>query len=312
MLPLLRACISLLCFSFFLTNCAGGGAAADRQSSRLSVVTTTTMITDLVRAIGGDSVRVEGLMGSGVDPHLYKASEGDVSALATADLIIYNGLHLEGKLVDILDRLSKRTQTIAVGEIIAKDRLIPSALFDSNYDPHIWFEVDLWRQAAVAVHAKLIELVPEDKAELDERLSDYTTQLDELEQHIKTRVAELQPEQRILVTAHDAFSYFGQAYGFEVEGLQGLSTATEASVQDVNRVTSLLIDKKIPAIFVESSVPVRTVQALQESVQAQGGNVSIGGTLYSDALGSKSSNENTYITTFRYNVNTIVDALKVD
>ena len=281
------------------------------SNGKPNVVTTTSMITDVVKNIGGDAINLQGLMGSGVDPHLYKASEGDVSKLANADLIFYNGLHLEGKLVEVFEKMeSQNITTKAIAEVIDKNTLIGSDYFQSNYDPHIWFNVAYWKQAAEFVTIELSALIPEQKALFNTNLESYIAKLNALESELKTKIEELPQDKRILVTAHDAFNYFGKAFGFEVVGLQGLSTATEAGVQDVQKLAAFIIEKKIKAVFVESSVPKRTIEALQAAVTSKGHDVTIGGTLYSDALGNAGTIEGTYIGMFKYNVNTIVNALK--
>lgn len=282
-----------------------------QQDGKLQIVTTTTMITDMVQNIAGDVVEVRGLMGSGVDPHLYKASAGDVEKLYNADVIIYNGLHLEGKLGDIFEKMQQQQKkTIAVAEAIDKNKLIGSEYFASNYDPHIWFHIDYWKQAAQFVISELKILDPENAASFEKNGQAYLAKLDGLATEISAKVETLPIEKRILVTAHDAFNYFGKMHNFEVVGLQGLSTAAEAGVQDVQKLADFIIKKNVKAIFVESSVPKRTIEALQASVKASGHEVTIGGTLYSDALGDAGTVEGTYIGMYNYNVNTIVEALK--
>lgn len=288
------------------------GCKTDKQTNgKLNVVTTTTMISDLVENIGGDYINSNGLMGSGVDPHLYKASEGDVSKLVNADIIFYNGLHLEGKLVEVFEKMGSKTKTqIALGEELDKSTLIGSDYFASNYDPHVWFDINYYRQFATKVTKVLVEKDPKNKEAYYANEREYIANLYLLENDIKAVIETLPKEKRILVTAHDAFNYFGKAYDFEVIGLQGLSTATEAGVQDVQKLSAFIIERDIKAIFVESSVPKRTIEALQAAVKSKGHNVSIGGTLYSDALGTSGTAEGTYIGMFEYNVNTIVNALK--
>ncbi len=280
-------------------------------SSKLKVVTTTTMLTDLVERIGGDSIQVQGLMGSGVDPHLYKASEGDVSKLFNADIVFYMGLHLEGKLVEVFEKMEKgNANTVAVGEVLPKDELIASEYFASNYDPHVWFNIGFWKQIATHTMEELQKADPSNANFFEENTQKYIAELEALELQLKETIETLPKEQRILVTAHDAFNYFGAAFGFEVVGLQGLSTATEAGVQDVQELAKFIISREVKAIFVESSVPKRTIEALQASVKSKGHEVTIGGTLYSDALGNKGTVEGTYIGMFQYNVETIVNALR--
>jgi len=283
----------------------------ESKNDKLNVVTTTTMITDLVKNIGGNAINIQGLMGSGVDPHLYKASEGDVTKLANADIIFYNGLHLEGKLVEVFEKMgNQKIKTIAIADAIDKNTLISSEYFASNYDPHIWFDINYWEQVTQFVVHKLSNTVPTQKDVFIANGENYLNKLKELKSEINSTLNSLPKENRILVTAHDAFNYFGKSFSFEVVGLQGLSTATEAGVQDVQKLAAFIIEKKVKAIFVESSVPRRTIEALQAAVNSKGHNVSIGGTLFSDALGDAGTIEGTYIGMFKYNVNTIVNALK--
>jgi len=280
-----------------------------QANGKLNIVTTTTMITDLVKNVGGEHINLQGLMGSGVDPHLYKASEGDVTKLSDADIIFYNGLHLEGKLVEVFEKM-KNIKTIAVADALDKNTLIGSEYFASNYDPHIWFNLDYWKLATQFVVKTLSEDIPNQKTTFEANGKTYIEKLNTLQTKLKTTISILPKEQRILVTAHDAFNYFGKAFDFEVVGLQGLSTATEAGVQDVQKLAAFIIENNVKSIFVESSVPKRTIEALQAAVKSKNHEVTIGGTLYSDALGNADSKEGTYIGMFEHNVNTIVNALK--
>lgn len=280
-------------------------------NQKMQVVTTTTMITDLVKNIGGDVVDVQGLMGAGVDPHLYKASAGDVTKLSNADIIFYNGLHLEGKLVEVFEKMgSDKVTQVALGEKLDPAGLIGSDYFASNYDPHVWFNIQYFKEFTNEVVSTLSRKLPQHKEQFASNGAVYLKKLDALEAEVKAIIATLPEEKRILVTAHDAFNYFGKSYDFNVVGLQGLSTATEAGVQDVQKLSQFIIDKNVKAIFVESSVPQRTIEALQEAVRAKGHEVTIGGSLYSDALGDAGTIEGTYIGMFTYNVNTIVNSLK--
>lgn len=299
-----------LLFIICLIAFIGCKDANSEKDGKLNIVTTTTMITDLVKNIGQDSVSVQGLMGSGVDPHLYKASEGDVSKLTGADVVFYSGLHLEGKLVDVFEKMGRNSNTIALAEVLDKNGLIGSEYFASNYDPHIWFNIEYWKQITNYLTEELGKLDPDNASFYADNAAEYLKKLDALENEVRQTISTLPEEKRVLVTAHDAFNYFGKEYGFEVVGLQGLSTATEAGVQDVQKLAQLIIDKQVKAIFVESSVPGRTIEALQQAVKSKGYDVQIGGTLYSDALGNSGTDEGTYIGMFRYNVNTIVEALK--
>ena len=267
------------------------------------------MLTDLVKNIGGDLIEVNGLMGAGVDPHLYKASEGDVNKLFQADIIFYNGLHLEGKLVDVFEKMAKTKLTVSLGGSLDKNELIGSEYFVSNYDPHVWFNIQFFKQFGDRVAETLAANDPVNAKKYQENNALYQDKLDALEVEVKSIIATLPKEKRILVTAHDAFNYFGKAYGFNVVGLQGLSTATEAGVQDVRRLSQFIIDNKVKAVFIESSVPRRTIEALQEAVLSKNHDVGIGGSLYSDALGNAGTIEGTYVGMFRANVKTIVEAL---
>ena len=289
----------------------GCGSNEEAKNGKLNVVTTTSMITDLVKNVGGDMINTQGLMGAGVDPHLYKASAGDVTKLATADIIFYNGLHLEGKLVEVFEKMGSAVKSqVALGEHLDKGTLIGSDYFASNYDPHVWFNIQYFQKFVSAVVDELSAKDPKNSEQYKANGTAYIEKLEALEMEIKEVIETLPKEKRILVTAHDAFNYFGKSYGFEVVGLQGLSTATEAGVQDVQRLSQFIIDKQVKAIFIESSVPRRTIEALEAAVQAKGHNVTIGGSLYSDALGNEGTVEGTYIGMFTYNVNTIVNALK--
>jgi len=298
---------SIIClFVIFLVACK----APTKSSGKLKVVVTTSMLTDLVKNIGGDLIDLQGLMGAGVDPHLYKASEGDVSKLFNADVIFYNGLHLEGKLVAVFEKMETQKTTVALGEFLAKEGLIGLDYFASNYDPHVWFNIQYFKEFSDKVTSVLSEEDPKNAASFTANNLAFQQKLDLLHTAVVNTIATLAPEKRILVTAHDAFNYFGKAYGFKVVGLQGLSTATEAGVQDVQKLSEYIIANKVKAIFIESSVPRRTIEALQEAVLSKGHQVSIGGSLYSDALGDADSVEGTYVGMFLYNIKTIVNALQ--
>jgi len=280
-------------------------------NEKLKVVSTTSQVTDLVKELAGDLVELEGLMGAGVDPHLYKASEGDVTKFYNADVIFYSGLHLEGKLEDVFEKMRHNgKKTISVSDAIAKEALISSVDFASSYDPHFWFSTTHWKNATTYVANQLSILDPKNKKVYAENAKTYIEKLDQLENNNAVQLEGLPVEKRILVTAHDAFAYFGKVYDFKVMSLQGLSTATEAGVQDVQRISDFIITHDIKAIFIESSVPVRTVEALQAAVRSKDHEVAIGGTLYSDALGNPGTLEGTYIGMYEYNMKTIVNALK--
>ncbi len=281
------------------------------KNKGLKVVTTTTMITDLVRQIAGEKVELKGLMKSGVDPHLYKATEGDVNLFLEADIIFYNGLHLEGKLVELFEKMNKRGRNLfAISDGIPKSLLISSSEFANNYDPHIWFDIGLWKKAASFVANKLANIDSSNKDFYLNNLIFYLAQIDSAENLIKEKINELPKEKRILITAHDAFSYFGRAYDFKVMGLQGISTLSEASVFDVQNLANFIVENDVKAVFVETSVPIKNIEALRQSVRSKGKEVRIGGELFSDSLGNTDKPEGTYIGMIIYNVNTIVNSLK--
>jgi manganese/zinc/iron transport system substrate-binding protein len=290
--------------------CGGAQTESDQTPGPLRVVATTSIVGDLVRTIGGDAVALETLMGAGVDPHLYKPSAGDVRRMASAQVVVYNGLHLEGKMTEVLREMGTRgVETIAIAECIASDRLLPVEGFENMHDPHVWFDVELWAEAAACLRDALMRIDPDHAEGYQERGDAVITEFAALHDWIGEQIALLPEDRRVLVTAHDAFSYFGRAYGVEVRGLLGVSTAAEAGTADVQKLAVFIADRGLPAVFVESSVPPRFIEALTEAVAARGGNVTIGGSLYSDALGSPGGPAETYIGTVRTNVETIVGAM---
>lgn len=285
------------------------GDTGDLGSRQIRVVSTVGMITDIVQIVGGDRVQVKGLMGPGIDPHGYKASEGNVIDLAGADVVFYNGLHLEAKMAEVFEKMGDRIKTVQVTRSIPEERLLSPPEFEGQHDPHVWFDVTLWMEAVKQVEKSLSEMDPEHAAGYRARAQAYQQELATLHAYALEQTARVPPEQRVLITAHDAFNYFGRAYSFEVRGLQGISTATEAGAGDVKALADFIVERRIPAIFVESSVPLRNVEALQAAVQARGFEVRIGGELFSDAMGDEGSVEGTYSGMVRHNLDTIVGAL---
>jgi manganese/zinc/iron transport system substrate-binding protein len=293
-----------------LTGCNQLAMAENDISQRpVNAVTTTGMITDIVANVGGERLEVSGLMGPGVDPHLYKATAGNVATLMNADVIFYNGLHLEAQLGEVLEQMQDRTVTVAVAEGIDTDLLLAPPEFEGAYDPHIWMDVTLWMEAVGTVRDTLVELDPTHSEIYQSNAQNYLAELEELHQYVLSQAARLSADQRVLITAHDAFNYFGRAYGFEVRGLQGISTVSEASTSDVQELAAFIVERRIPALFVETSVPVRTIEAVRAAVQAQGFEVSLGGELFSDAMGDPGTPEGTYIGMVRHNIETIVESL---
>lgn len=311
-------CLTVACIvaALAMAGCGTGGDAgktADGPTAsggQIKVTATTGMIADIVRNVGKEHVAVESLMGPGVDPHLYKATPGDLTKLNSANVIFYNGLHLEGKMADVLEKLGEKKTCVAVGTAVPKEQLLEFAANPEFPDPHIWFNARLWMFAVEKVRDELKKADATHSAEYDTNAETYLKQLMELHQYAAKQIALIPKDRRVLVTAHDAFSYFGKAYGIEVKGLQGISTATEASLQDVQRVVDLLVKRKIRAVFVESSVPRRTVEAVVQGAKARGHEVVIGGELFSDAMGKSGTPEGTYVGMVRHNVDVIVKALK--
>ncbi|HCR72436.1 MAG TPA: manganese transporter [Anaerolineae bacterium] len=280
------------------------------ESGKLNVVTTTGMIGDIVKNVGGDYVEVISLMGPGVDPHLYKASEGDVTRLQSANLIFYNCLHLEAQMGEVIEKMNEfGVTTVAVTDLIDRSLLNASPTYPDQFDPHVWFDVSLWMKAAEQVKETLVEIDPAHTSEYEANAEAYLNQLEELHQYVLTQAQTIPVEKRVLITAHDAFNYFGEAYGFEVRGLQGISTEAQAGTADVQELVSFIVERQIPAIFVESSVPQRNIEAVQAAVQDQGFDVVIGGSLFSDAMGTAGTPEGTYIGMVTHNIDTIVNAL---
>lgn len=310
---MMKKCMVLLSFCLMAVMMITGCQKAEQKktSDTLNIVATTTMLADLSRVIGGEHVNVDGLMGPGIDPHLYQASAGDVTLMQNADVVVYNGLHLEGKMGEIFQSLTDRGSTvICIEDGLPKDQLLSWEDDSSVHDPHIWFQVSLWKSAAKTVADRLSEADPSHAQAYKKNLEAYTLELEKLDTYIRDRINEIPKDQRVLITAHDAFQYFGKAYGLEVRGLQGISTDAEAGTADVSTLADFITKRKIKAVFVESSVPPKTIEALQAAVKSKGFDVAIGGELYSDSLGGNNSGAETYLLTVKANVDTIVGALK--
>lgn len=275
-------------------------------NAQLNIVTTTGMIADLTQNIGGDKVKVTALMSSGVDPHLYKATQGDLRKLLRADLIFYNGLHLEGKMQDVFEKMARKKPVYAISAELPPERL---RHFDTHPDPHIWFDVQLWKQAGQYILKMLSQHQPDARKSFEHNAQRYFQQLDDLDQWVRQQMATIPQNQRILITAHDAFGYFGQAYSVKVMGLQGISTAAEFGLQDMKQLKDVIVNNGVKAVFVESSVSPRFIESLMKGVRAEGHELKIGGELYSDAMGLPGTPEGHYLGMVRHNVNTLVHAL---
>ena len=279
---------------------------ATLKDEKLRITTTTNMVADLAREIGRERVEVRGLMGPGVDPHLYKASARDVRTLQNAHLILYGGLHLEGKMVELLEKSSR---AVAVTQGIPPAKLLYPEGRDDLPDPHVWFDVTLWKHAAETTRDALSAADPAGKEGYAQNAAAYLARLDALDAEVKALMERIPSRQRVLVTAHDAFNYFSRRYGMEVRGVQGISTAAEAGMQNIQMLARFVAERELPAIFVESSVPQRTVDAVIAAARARGHPLRVGGELFSDALGTAGTPEGTYIGMIRHNAQVISRAL---
>lgn len=278
------------------------------KTQKLSILTTTNIIADGVRQIVGDKAEVISLMGAGVDPHLYKASQGDIEKLSNADVIVYNGLHLEGKMTLVLEKLSKSKTVIAISDGISSTQLI--AVNAHTYDPHIWFDIKLWQQGITHLAQKLAIADPANKNYYLSNTEKYIDTLKSTDTWIQKEILKIPKSQRVIITAHDAFSYYGRAYDIEVKGLQGISTLSDFGLADITRLLALIVKRNIKSVFIESSVSPKSVQALIEGCKAQDHAVILGGTLYSDALGAAETKEGSYLGILQYNTITISKALQ--
>ena len=275
----------------------------------LSIVATTGMIGDIVAHVAGDLGVVQTLMGSEVDPHLYRPTRADVARLQSADIIFYNGLMLEGRMGDTLVQIGRSRRVHAVTELIDQSDLLESDDYEEAWDPHLWMNVRLWMEAVEVVVQALVEMDPQNSATYRENADRYLAELEELDRYVSEIVATIPETRRVLVTAHDAFGYFGSAYGLEVLGVQGMSTESEAGLEDINSLVRFIVDNEITAVFAESTVADRALQAVIEGAADRGQSVIIGGELFSDAMGPAGTYEGTYIGMIDHNATTIVRAL---
>jgi manganese/zinc/iron transport system substrate-binding protein len=279
------------------------------KNERFKIVTTTGHIADMLRNVVGDRADVTALMGPGVDPHLYKASLSDLKELSSADLIFYSGLHLEGKMGEVFHKLRRTKHVVAVTDGIPRHLLLMADEENHIPDPHIWFDVNLWRYCLEEVVAAMSKFDPKNKEEYKRKALIYDKQLEELNETVLKDIHSIPQQQRVLVTPHDAFGYFGRAYGIEVIGLQGISTLSEYGLNEITHLTKLLTERQIPSIFMETSVSEKAIHSVIEGCRQKGHEVKIGGSLYSDALGDPKTAEGTYIGMFKYNVHLIKKGL---
>jgi manganese/zinc/iron transport system substrate-binding protein len=283
--------------------------AADAAGETLKVVATTGMIADAARQIAGDEAEVRALMGPGVDPHAYRQTRTDIAALVRADLVLWHGLYLEAQMEEFMASLAKRNKVIAVAEKLPKDMLIAHAQYEDKFDPHVWMAPELWTGAVTAIRDALIETRPESRAIFEANAAKHLEEIGGLAAYAKRIMATVPKDSRVLLTAHDAFNYFGRAYDFEVIGIQGISTESEAGLNRVAELVDLIAERKIRAVFVESSVSDRNIRALIEGAASKGHDVKIGGELFSDAMGKDGTYEGTYIGMIDHNTTTIARAL---
>jgi len=301
----MRNIVSLITLVFLLVSSC---QISEHKSDAPYILASTGMLHDVIQHIVGDSIPVQVLMNPGVDPHLYKASLGDLAKIMEAKIVFYNGLHLEGKLSNIFEKQSRIKPVIGLGNYLKN----PIKLSADTYDPHIWFDVQNWIDITDIARDSLIQLYPHNRLYFSENAKAYKAELQALHEWVKTRIQTLPPDKRIMVTAHDAFNYFGRAYGIQVRGLQGISTLTDFGLRDVSDLVHFIVENKVPAVFVESSVSAKAIHAVVTGAQSKGQQVRIGGSLYSDAMGAAGTTAGTYIGMVKHNVNTIVSALSAN
>lgn len=301
-----RALVALLTVLFALP---GVGLAAD---DRLQVVATTGMIADAARQVGGEEVEVRALMGPGVDPHSYRQTRTDIVAMTRADLVLWHGLYLEAQMEEFLHDLGRKRNVVAVADALPRDLLLAHEDYPDKFDPHVWMVPDLWKEVVLQVQAALIETRPKSAEIFAANAAAHLDEIDRLAAYARASIGDVPPENRVLLTAHDAFGYFGQAYGVEVIGIQGISTESEAGLNRISALVDLLVERNITAVFVETSVSDRNIRALIEGAGARGHEVRIGGELFSDAMGAEDTYEGSYVGMIDHNVTTIARALGAD
>lgn len=307
-LPALLIALTALALAAGCAADSGGGA--DIAGRTVKVTATTNFITDAARVVGGDRAEVTGLMGPGVDPHLYKASAGDVASLREADVIFYGGLELEGRMTDLLDELSARQATVAVTRDIPEDALRRPTEFEGKFDPHVWFSIPLWESAVEVIADGYAEIDPEHADSYRARADAYVEELRALDAEVRRDLAAVPERSRVLVTSHDAFGYFGEEYGFDVVAIQGTSTQTQATTADIERVAKVIADRDVRSVFVESAVAPQTIEAVLAAARQRGQEARIGGSLFADAAGDEGTPEGTYVGMVRHNAGLIAAGLR--
>lgn len=282
------------------------------SSSPIAVVTTTGMVADLVRNVGGSRVQVTQIMGAGVDPHLYKATRDDVLQIMRGDIVFYSGLMLEGKMADTLIKVARTKPVLAVTELIPEENLLEPADMPGHFDPHVWMDVSAWMSCVTVIEKALTEYDSENAALYHSNAASYRERLEKLHAYGQRSIASIPPERSVLVTSHDAFNYFGRAYGIEVQGVQGLSTESEAGLQRINELVDMLVEKEVSAVFVESSVSRKNIEALIEGARSRRHDVFVGGELFSDSMGPQGTYEGTYIGMLDHNITLVTRGLGGD
>ena len=300
-----------------MAGCGEGSGDSDTETggeatggAKFKIVTTTGMVTDIVEVVAGDRGEVTGLVGEGVDPHLFTAGTDDVKKLLSADIVFFSGLLLEGKITGDLEKVREKGKpVIEVTTVIDESYLRSPPEFEGHPDPHVWMDVAAWSKCVAVVTKAMIDLDPENKAEYEKNAAGYVQKLAELDTYVKERVATIPESQRYLITAHDAFGYFAKAYGIKVKAIQGISTDSEAGIADINSLIDFIVENKVPSIFVESSVSDKNIKAVIEGCEAKGHKLEIGGELFSDAMGPPGTYEGTYIGMMDHNATTVARAL---
>jgi len=313
----IRRSMLIPAFLMLLISMTGCGkqveGKADRDldsTNRYKIACTIGMITDVVQRVAGEHASVEGIIGQGVDPHLYRPTRTDVATLLGADVVFYNGLMLEGKMADTLAKVAgKNKQVVAVTDLLDESFKLDPPEFKGHYDPHVWMDVKAWIQTVEAVAETLSAYDPAHATDYRDNASAYQEELDRLDAYVRQVISTIPEKQRVLITAHDAFNYFSRAYGIRVMGIQGISTESEAGLQDINRLVDFIVDNDVKAVFVETSVADKNVRALAEGASSRGRQVNIGGSLFSDAMGKPGTYEGTYVGMIDHNATTVTRAL---
>ncbi|WP_048717532.1 metal ABC transporter solute-binding protein, Zn/Mn family [Bacillus sp. 522_BSPC] len=291
---------------FFLTGCSAESTGS-KEDGKLEIVTTIAQIAEPMSVIGGDKVEVNSLMGPGVDPHLYTATQGDIQKMEGADIIFYSGLHLEANMVKVFEEIGKTRPVLAIGEVNPEEKLLKDE--EGAIDPHIWFDIDLWKESLDAATNELKKALPEDSDYFENNKQAYFEKLDTLKEEAKAQLKTMSSDKRVLVTAHDAFGYFGRMLDIEVAGLQGLSTEAEIGLSDIEETIQLLVEHQVPAVFIESSINPASINAVIEGAKKKGLDIELGGELFSDAMGDADTEEGTYIGMYEHNISTFYEAL---